>query len=249
MLAVISSDWHPDFYMMGVSRFKEVEKAVNQTVECAIDEKADAYLFLGDLSDPDTGGETFLAVNLMLQTLVRLTEAKIQSILIAGNHDVCTDGTGATTLTPLRAFEAAHPAYVSIVEEPNLITIGNLQSKTQAFMCLPYTAPSHAYNPVEYASTIMQKAKEEYFSVIVLGHLMIDGIHPGSETKEMPRGREIAFPVQETTDALMRFNGHIHKRQNFDPGDGGPKIRIPGSLCRLGFTEEENEPSFLLVNF
>src|SRR5882757_4211641 len=111
-LVVISSDWHPDFYMMGVSRRKEVTRAVKQTVECAIDEKAVAYLFTGDLADPDTGGETFHAIMLAQRTAIRLAKEDIPSIWIAGNHDVCTDGTGATSLTPLRALAIAFPGMV-----------------------------------------------------------------------------------------------------------------------------------------
>ena len=77
---------------------------------------------------------------------------------------------------------------------------------------------------------------------------MLPGIHPGSETEDMPRGREVLFPGEQTRGAVARMNGHYHARQTHGLGDGGPDVIIPGSLARLGFGEESNEPGFLLVD-
>ena len=226
--------------MMGISRFGEVEKAVRQTFDVAIAEKVDAYFFLGDLADPDTGGDTFASIDLLQNQVLRCVRNNIHFIAIAGNHDICTDGTGATTLTPLRSLEKRFPEHITIAEIPRNVTLGS----DLIACCLPYTAPSHAYEPEHTAKIMMMTSHER---VIVLGHLMLPGIHAGSETVDMPRGREVSFPIHETTDAFMRFNGHYHRRQKLDTDDGGPPIIIPGSLCRLAFGEESNEPGFLIV--
>lgn len=243
MKLVTSGDWHPDFAMMGMSRFDEVERAVRQSVAVAIKEEARAYLFLGDLADPDSGGETFKAINLLADVALELKEEGIDFIAIAGNHDILEDATGATTLTPLRALEAHDDSIrIHIEEHPQLVS---LDAKT-AILCLPYTAPSHPYDPAQAVKELWPE--DPNVKVIVISHLMLTGIHPGSETKDLPRGRDVMFPFKETAKAYMRLQGHYHKRQTFDPGDGGPLIRIPGSLCRLTFGEETNEPGFLIVD-
>lgn len=247
MRVVCSSDWHPDFQMLGISRFDEVEAAVIQTVDYAIKVKSDYYLFTGDLADPDAGGNTFRSVELAQQCALTLAKAKICSIWLAGNHDICTDGTGATTLTPLRALQGQNLGLIYLVERPMVIDLGNLTDVADEYslLCLPYTAPSHAYEPAVVATAMMAQAKKNNKRVIVAAHLMFKGMHPGSETTEMPRGREVMFPVEETTEAILRINGHYHRQQMFDPGDGGAIVRIPGSVCRLAFGEETNRPSFL----
>lgn len=233
MLSLVSSDWHPDWETIGVARYSEVAKAVFKTVDCAIEERVDLYIMLGDLADPSSEGGTYKAIRLLIRAAERLHRHKIPMLLIAGNHDVCTDGSGATTLTPLvGVFDN-----VIVVEKPTVIEMND-----RHFVCLPYTPPSHAYDVAKFAKAAPMNGK-----TMVLGHLSIPGMHPGSETTDMPRGREVAFPFEETKKAAIRLNGHYHKREVFDPKDGGPPIQIPGSLARLGFGEEDNNPSFLMI--
>lgn len=236
MKFALSSDWHPDWQTLGVSRFDEIAKAARHSAKVAVEAEVSHYIFTGDLADPTAEGGMFEAINLAADIIVGLANADITVIFIAGNHDVCTDGSGATTLTPLRHIERYCPGQVYIVERPSII------SMTEEFklMCLPFTAPSHAYDPAVFASKCDEKT-------IVAAHLTVPGIHPGSETTDMPRGREIVFPFKETKKAVMRINGHYHQRQNFDPRDGGPLIHIPGSLARLGFGEEDNNPAFSII--
>lgn len=79
---VVSSDWHHDWATLGVSRGKEVEAAVEQVVRHAVDVNADAFLFLGDLCDPDSGGETFNAIAFAIRIALRLDKEGIRSIWI-----------------------------------------------------------------------------------------------------------------------------------------------------------------------
>lgn len=234
----LSSDWHGDWQTLGVSRFEEVSAAVQESVDTAIREKVDYYIFTGDLADPTGDGWMFKAINLAGDVIRRLNESSIRCIFLAGNHDVCTDGTGATTLTPLRHWQKK--LEIEIVEAPKRISL----KEDFDLLCLPFTPPSHAYEPSKWARFERHGRK-----LIVAGHLTIPGIHPGSETTDMPRGREILFPLAETTDAVFRCNGHYHQRQDFDPGDGGPLIHIPGSLVRFGFGEEDNRPAFSIIEF
>lgn len=246
---VVVSDLHLDKTTLGVSRKPEVELALQQATEHAIATRADAFVFLGDLADPDSRGATLKAIDVVCKAALRLSRARIMSIWIAGNHDVEEDGSGATTLTPLLGLESAssddwvldhgaEEAPIFIAEGPRLIPVIDAQ-----ILCLPYTAVSRTYDPAVVAESAFQKGGP----VIVAAHLMIPGIVPGSETTEMPRGRAVTFPVRETTQAVVRMNGHYHLRQDFDPGDGGAPIHIPGAPVPFAFGEEGNPSAFSVI--
>lgn len=223
---------------MGVSRFDEVEEAVNHTVDVAIEKDVDVYMFLGDLTDPDSDGLTFRSQKLLMQTALRLQRHGIKFIGIAGNHDVSESGDGATVLTPLTALDDDDSA-IYIAERPRLIHL----AADLAVLCLPFLPTSHGVDQDEVTRALWPKKER----VIVISHLSIPGVMPGEETNEMPRGREITYPFEATKNAVLRFNGHYHQRQDFDPGDGGPPIIIPGSLARLTFGQQDHTPSYLHV--
>lgn len=224
---------------MGVSRFEEVEEAVNMTVDYAIEKDVDAYLFLGDLTDPESQGLASKAQALLIRSALKLQRHEIKFIAIPGNHDVHEDGTGATTLTPLTALDD-EDSYIYIAEKPRLIYV----EEKLAVLCLPFMPVSHG---VDLDMTVRELWPRDGTRVIVISHLSVPGVIPGSETTDMPRGREIGYPFDATKEAVLRLQGHYHRRQDFDPQDGGPPLIIPGSLARLAFGEEDNTPSFLHV--
>lgn len=242
MKIVVISDPHADRATLGHSRTKEIGAACDVAVDHAIRIEADAFICLGDIADPDTGGSTFRAIEIVINCALDLKHAGIPSIWIAGNHDVYEDGTGATTLTPLAAIESAlmparrEESLIHVAERARNVDIGDV-----TFVCLPYTPVSHKYDPAEAAADGFLEATHE--KIAVLGHLMIPGAIQGEETTEMPRGREIAFPVEQTKGAALRLNGHYHHRQTTAEG-----IIIPGALSRFTFADENHEPAFLVID-
>lgn len=241
---VVVSDLHPDVLTLGVSRFDEVERALKKAVAHAIKIDARVFLFTGDLCDPDSGGETFRAIAMLIRAAYELAKRhNIIFIAVAGNHDVNEDGTGATTLSPLAAIEEIGGAneLIYVAERPRFIYI----YEDLGVLCLPFVASSHGMDLAEETKKLWPE--DPKCRVIVASHLSVPGIIPGEETKEMPRGREIAYPFEATKNAVVRVQGHYHRRQVFDPNDGGPPIIIPGSLARLTFGEEEHEPAILVL--
>lgn len=239
----MSTDWHGDRDTLGVSRTSEVRDAVKQSVAHAIEINADAYLFAGDLADPDSGGATFRAQEIAIEAAHELSDHGIRSIWIAGNHDVNEDGTGATCLSPLAAIERSRGCkeLLYVAETPRVVDL----SEDLAVMCLPYVPISHGYSPSEYARGIFGSGERTDIDqrIITLSHLMIPGVVLGEETTEMPRGRDVAFPLAETARAVVRINGHYHTRQTTAEG-----ILIPGALCRFTFGDERSEPGYLVID-
>lgn len=239
MKILVTSDWHPDHVTHGVPRLDDVSEAAWVTVEHAKSAKVDAYLFTGDLCDPDAGGVTFRCVELAIEVAMALHEVGIPSVWIAGNHDVIEDGSGSTTLAPLKGLRLDD---VSVCEHPEYVMLPDLD-----LVALPFTASSHTYDPawaLEQAATA-RKGAERTRPVMIAAHLAVPGVVPGEETTDMPRGRDVVFPIAAAKrlfpDAVL-VNGHYHRRQTSADG-----VVIPGSLCRLTFNEEQNAPCFLVV--
>lgn len=236
MKLLCSSDWHGDAVTLGKPRFKDVEAAVRETVDVAIKKKVDRYLFLGDLCDPDSGVSVFRCVGLAIEVARTLSNNAIPSIWLAGNHDVIEDGSGETTMTPLRGLDDSN---IQVIEQPKAFG---------TFLALPFTATSHAYDARKFVTGILD-SKHLPPQFTVLSHLSMPGVQPGEETTDMPRGRDIEFPLdlfpEGRTDALI-LQGHYHRQQRH-VFQGSAPVHIPGSLERLTFGEQGHEPSYLLI--
>jgi hypothetical protein len=109
---------------------------------------------------------------------------------------------------------------------------------------LPFTPSSHAYDPevalenFKIGATIGGELK------MIVGHLNLEGIAPGSEVENFPRGREVFFPIEKAKKMFpnaVLVNGHIHRRQVHRG------VHVVGSLVQLTKGEVGNEPGFLVV--
>lgn len=235
---VCCSDLHLDHTTHGVSRFDEVKHAVFESVERAIQIRAAAWMCLGDVTDPDSGPIVFRVLEVLIEATQRLIADAVPVVFLAGNHDIAlADGT--TTLSPLRPLVRSSD-YVELFEQPGVVDLDRLPR----IVAFPFTHPSCSYDPAEWARAQVERSDRP---TITISHLNIEGVQPGEETKELPRGRSVLFPCAETKRAVHRVSGHYHRAQDFDPKDGGPPISIVGSCAKLTFGEEEHEPSFLIL--
>jgi len=254
MKLVIVSDLHADWTTYGVSRYSDVEIVALAAVAHAVREKADAFFFLGDLCDPDDVPAVLKALGLALRMERQLTRAGIPSYWLAGNHDSIEDGSGRTTLSPLREVQE-YARGATILESPGTYVRG-MQGAGLAIVSLPYTSSSHGYDSgkvVREAEETLGKVSAPSENIVVLSHLAMEGVQSGEETTEMPRGREVVFPVEDVHN-LRRLNprrlivlqGHYHRAQSLWLM-GDLEVHIPGSAVRLTFGEEGNTPGYLTV--
>jgi DNA repair exonuclease SbcCD nuclease subunit len=231
-----TSDWHADWRTAGVERYDEIERAVDQTVRAAIDEKVDRYVFTGDLCDPEDGPAALRAVSLAIGTAKRLADAKIQSWWVAGNHDVFEDGSGRTTLTPLRALDGG--ILVQVFEEYTFCDMG----PDIGCVALPFISAVNSDDVCKVLRVARPRLRKK---TVVLSHLGVRGIIPGDETTEMPRGRDIYLPIEEIDPCWLVLQGHYHQAQTHVVD--GRTIHVAGSLARLTFGEEGHSPSYQIV--
>lgn len=247
MRIVTVSDLHLDWETMGVPRLAEGSASLEEAAEHAMEIEAEWFFCLGDIADPDREGATIAAMMETQRVALRLAWRGINSVWLAGNHDVDEHGSGRTTLGGLAVLESevVLPKHGRIyaAERPRLIDL----SDEFALLCLPFAAVSHAYNPAVEAALMMSHARAERKKVIVASHLQVPGIVPGEETTEMPRGRDMPYPFGETRNAVARLQGHYHRRETFDPKDGGPVVHVIGSSMRLTAHDEDATPGYVVI--
>tara|TARA_Y100000034_G_scaffold121388_1_gene165533 strand:- start:4229 stop:5011 length:783 start_codon:yes stop_codon:yes gene_type:complete len=222
----------------GVERFGDVSEAALAVAEAAVDLDASLFLFLGDLSNP-SGARSYRAIASALKIATFLFENGVASLWLTGNHDVIEDGHGSNTLMPIVAAGRGTVAACA-----RLYSVGQFD-----ILCLPFTPRSHAYDPEE---EVVKAHAAKADVAIIAGHLCIAGTHPGSETADMPRGREVMFPYdtcRKLYPNAVLLNGHYHEQQVFRGKSKRLKqgIHIPGSLERMTFGEEDGDKGFLVI--
>lgn len=243
MKIAVTSDWHLDASTAGFDRFDDIREAIDEIVIRATDERISLFLFLGDLCDPDANRAP-RCVSIAIDVAQRLRDRTITSRWLVGNHDVIEDGSGTNTLVPLAAAAKAvgagsrdEPPWVAVIDRPMVEIIAGV-----AFVWLPYVPRCASYD----AGAFVRSAEvPDEIPIIVAGHLSISGIDPGSETHDMPRGRDLWLPREAIRERwgsrAFIVNGHYHAARV------EPDLLIPGSLARLTFGEEANTPGFAIV--
>lgn len=237
MKMLVCSDLHFDKRTLGVPRHDDVLAAVDQTIEAAVRERVALWACLGDVGDPDAGPASVRTSEAIVHVATELRRHAIDQVWVAGNHDVFEDSSGATSLSPLRPLQGMLPGTGRLVlaERPTTFELGPI-----TFLCLPYVATSHPYDADAY---LEDNLPGDLNSTIVLGHLHLPNMHPGEESLEMARGRELMFPIARVADRSRTrcFNGHYHA-----PGCYSG-VHVPGSLVRFTFGER-HAPSFMIVD-
>lgn len=234
MRLVVSSDWHGDWITDGFERTNDLTFAL-EDIEHEL-QAGDVFIMLGDLSNPYSR-LVHRAVGIAVDRAIRCNDSRQFNLWVVGNHDVVEDKHGSHTLMAVDAVGGL----TRVFSKPSRQVINGVN-----FIALPYTSPVFDYSPEEQIRVIadsMTKA-ERNGPVVVMGHLMLEGIEPGSESTDMPRGRDIMFPietVQELFPKVVMMNGHYHTKQTYRG------VHIPGSLMRLTHGEEENEPGFMVI--
>lgn len=246
---LVTSDWHVDAVTAGVERLPELAEHVS-AIEMAIhDQKIDLVLNLGDCWDPGSVLDPRWT-RFVYESFVHLGRAAFQVsgnqgglIAIPGNHDVIDTADPTSTLSGLRVVE---PHGVTIHEEPSCWGHGDV-----ALLALPYV--SRAYEKTDFYRRCLDMSLEAALRasrsrpLVVLAHLSFDGMHPGSESTDMARGREVMFPVElvEQLSPAVVLNGHYHQRQTIRRG--ALDIEIPGAPIRFTFGEAKDGPRGFLV--
>lgn len=234
-MIVATSDWHADAVTAGVPRLKDVQAAVANVLGMvrSYGSNMTAMVFAGDLSNPDSP-RAWAAVELMMQVAVELREREVPFLLITGNHDVCEDGGGSHVLQPLRPN-------ATVADEPQTGTWhDSRRGRMIRWLALPFVPACRAYDPQVVVETI---APGEHVDVVV-SHLNVEGIGPGSETTDFARGRQVFLPlaaIRRRWPKAQILQGHYHRPHVFEG------VTVIGSLERFTVADAGEPRSFVMM--
>lgn len=250
MRVLATGDWHTDWSTAGFVRQSDIVEAGLELGRALAEHRIDLFVFDGDLCDPLSPRSIFAMTHAVAFGRSVANEGYAQ-IWITGNHDVIEDGSGYSTLHPLAQCDFENCAVAVKPRRYSLFRLDaragghdlRLNEEAGEIVALPYVPASHGYDPEAY----IRGLKNGHQVRLVISHLMIEGHEPGSETKDMPRGRDVFLPVDAIRECLPNarvVNGHYHRA--FESHGG--LILGPGSLERLVQGEEHNTPGYLVID-
>lgn len=267
-----TSDWHLGQYFMGQSREAEHQHLIDWLLEQVVLHQVDAVVLAGDIFD--TGAPPSYARALYNQLIVRLHQARVALLLLAGNHDsvsVLGESTellaqlGTQVVSTTMADEAAR----------HVLTLPLRSHPTQpgCIVCaLPFIRPrdvqsSRAGESANDKQRQLQNAIQNTYAqvfahaqqlqqqhqqttglrlpIVATGHLTTVGASSNESVREIYVGSLEAFPTAAFPPADYIALGHIHQPQKVG---GLEHIRYCGSPIALGFDEARQTKQVLLVD-
>lgn len=239
------------------TRLVDFLKALDQVVDCAIENRVDLVLFCGDAYRSREPTQTHQRE--FARRINRLSTAGTPIFLLVGNHDL-PNAIGRATTTEIFDTLAVKNVYVS--NRPDVYQIPTRNGVIQV-ASLPWLRRSALLSREEsknltleqlnqrleqavstVIASIISKLKPELPTVLA-AHVWVAGARVGSE-RSMIIGQEYTLMLSEVAQPTFDYValGHIHKHQVLSTS---PPVVYSGSLERLDFGEENDEKGFYLV--
>ena len=245
-------------------------KSLDTIVSTAIDEKVDLVIFAGDAYKDRTPAPTFQRE--WGKRLMRLSAAKIPTLLLIGNHDLSP---ALGRAHALQEFDTLQVPYLRVISRPQLLTPSELgipaqviglpwisRSGLMAALETDQAAPKEIFTQIEdRLGTLVNNYLDEIdpsLPVILTAHASVQGATFGGERMVM-LGTDLVLPGSLVKDGRLDYValGHIHKPQNLngpgpDPHDPTayqhPPVIYPGSIERVDFGEARDEKYFIIAD-
>ncbi|TLN04878.1 exonuclease subunit SbcD, partial [bacterium] len=229
--------------------------------DTAIQERADLVLFAGDAYRDRTPVPTFQRE--FGRRIMRLSEARVPTLLLVGNHDLSPAYGRAHAL---QEFETLQVPYVRVSRKPELLGPQELFGLPLQVITLPWVTRSGIMSEKdmsgeqadgvfrelegminEYLAILINEARSD-LPLIFTAHASVQGALYGGERSVMLGGDLV---VSGSLVRNPRFSyvalGHIHKAQNLNEG-GQPPVVYPGSIERVDFGELADEKKFVIAH-
>lgn len=231
-------------------------KSLDTIIETAINERVDLVIFAGDAYKDRAPAPTFQRE--WGRRIVRLSQAKIPTILLVGNHDVSPSIGRAHAL---QEFDTLDVPYIHVISKPGLLSADELGLPAQVIglpwvsrsglMAALETDSSDIYAEIEsrlseLMSQLVEKA-DPSLPLILTAHASVQGATYGAERMVM-LGADLVLPGSLVKDPRLDYValGHIHKPQNLNEGSHPPVI-YPGSIERVDFGEAKDDKFFIVA--
>ena len=235
-------------------------KALDRIVDSAIDEKVDLVLFAGDAYRDAVPVPTFQRE--WGKRMMRLSEAKIPVLLIAGNHD---SSTASGRASALQEYDTLSVPYLHLAKTISLWTPEMLDGVPVQVIAVPWiprsrlvaatqsigketesTGQDLAYQISTEINRILDET-DPSLPIILMAHYSITGAL-FSEFQMAALGQEVLLPEGVMKDRRISYTalGHIDKFQDLNAGNQPPVV-YPGSIERVNFGECNDKKGFVIA--
>ncbi|MDJ0678706.1 MAG: exonuclease subunit SbcD [Xenococcaceae cyanobacterium MO_167.B52] len=242
------------------TRLEDFVKTLSICIDRAINEPVDVVLFGGD-AFPDATPAPYIHEAFASQ-FRRLADAKIPTILLVGNHDQHSQGSGGASLSIYRTLVV--PGFIvgdSITTHRISTSNGDIQVITLPWLnhsTLLTRPETEGLSLGEVSQLLLERLQpvlegemrrlDPTIPTVLLGHLMADRANLGAE-RFLAVGKGFTIPVSFLIRPELDYValGHVHKHQNLNPANT-PPIIYPGSIDRVDFSEEKEDKGYVMVN-
>ncbi|MEP7134366.1 MAG: exonuclease SbcCD subunit D [Chloroflexota bacterium] len=232
-------------------------KSLDTIVDAAINEKVDMVIFAGDAYKDRSPAPTFQRE--WGKRIMRLSQAKIPTLLLVGNHDMSPATRRAHAI---QEFKTLQVPFVQVLDEPSFLKPEDLWGLPVQVIAMPWItrsglmAATGETNSTEAFSRIEENMGElivgwleeadASLPIILTAHASIEGAKFGGERLVM-LGNDLVLSSGLVKNKKFNYvaMGHIHKPQDVNEGYQPPVV-YPGSIERVDFGEA-NEDRFFVI--
>ncbi len=234
-------------------------KSLDAIVDPAIERRVDLVIFAGDAYKDRSPTPTFQRE--WGRRIMRLSQAKIPTLLLVGNHDISPSIGRAHAL---QEFKTLRAPFVKVLDAPELLKPENLWGLPLQIIAMPWVSRSGLMAVTgETDSTQAFSRIEENIGELIVGyiedcdssmpiiltaHASIEGAKFGGERLVM-LGNDLVLTGSLVKNPKLSYvaMGHIHKPQDVNEGSQPPVI-YPGSIERVDFGEAKEDRFFVIAD-
>ena len=236
-------------------------KSLDTIVDAAINEEVDMVIFAGDAYKDRSPAPTFQRE--WGRRIIRLSQAKIPTLLLVGNHDLSP---AIGRAHAIQEFDTLQVPYVRVLQTPELLHPKDLWGLPVQVIALPWIARSGLMASLDMSGTDLSEvfANIEFrisgliegwleevdpnLPLILTVHASVQGATFGSERMVM-LGSDLVLPGSLVKNPRFDYValGHIHKPQDLNEGRQPPVI-YPGSIERVDFGEAADDRYFIIAD-
>jgi exonuclease SbcD len=240
-------------------RVMDFLKALDAIVDYAVEEKVDLVIFSGDAYRDRTPAPTFQRE--WGKRMMRLSQARIPTLLVVGNHDLSP---AAGRAHALQEYETLEVPYIRVISQLELLSPQDLFGLPVQVIGLPWLSRTRLQTTKQEPVKNMDEEKEPGqllqellngfleklnpdLPAILAGHTSVQGAIFGNERSVM-LGKDVILPASIVRDTRLDYValGHIHKPQELNHGAHPPAV-YPGSIERVNFGEVDDEKQFVIA--
>ncbi|MFZ5857356.1 MAG: metallophosphoesterase family protein [Chloroflexota bacterium] len=233
-------------------------KSLDTIVDAAIDEKVDLVIFAGDAYKDRSPAPTFQRE--WGKRIIRLSQAKIPTLLLVGNHDLSP---AIGRAHAIQEFDTLQVPFVRVLQKPEFLSPDDLWGLPAQVIAMPWisrsglmaatgeTDSTEAFTRVEEnIGNLIGNWLEESdpsLPIILTAHASIEGAKFGGERLVM-LGNDLVLSAGLVKNKKLNYvaMGHIHKPQDVNEGNQPPVI-YPGSIERVDFGEAAEDRFFVIA--